>query len=216
MPPPMESLGREQEFVIKRYSECDLSQIDMKKLKEKFKEAPHKNLEIRDLTQLLEAKVNQMVHQNSERQSFAERLQRILDDYNAGSQTSQESMDELLRFMSELTEEQQRAHREGLTEQELEIYDMLLKPKLSKKDEQQVKLAAKDLLEKLEKRQSELFPLQWHQNNQKKKQVFVFVGNELNQTLPQTYDNDVFVEKKEKIYSALLMRGDAVTQMFAE
>jgi len=212
---PADNETQDREYIIKQYAECDLSRIDVEKVKEKFKEAPHKNMEIQDLTQLLEAKVNQMMHQNSERRAFAERLQQILDNYNAGSVTSQESLDELLKFMSSLSEEQQRANREGLTEQELEIYDMLLKPKLSRIDEQKVKLAAKDLLQKLKERQTELFPLRWYQNTQKKQIVFKFIGDELNDTLPESYDRDVFSEKKDKICTTLLMRGDAVRQMLA-
>lgn len=204
------------EFVInKQYAACDLSKVDIAKVKEKYKEAPHKNIEINDLAEMLEAKVRQMVHENSERRDFAERLQQILDEYNAGSVTNQESMDELLQLMSQLTDEQQRAGREGLTEQELEVYDMLLKPKLTKAEEVQVKNAAKDLLEKLKQERNVFFPILWYQNTQKKQALYQFIGDELDRTLPDSYDRNIFAEKKDKIYTALLMRGNAAMNIFS-
>jgi len=206
--------GRGENYVIRQYAECDLSRIDIAKVKEKFKEAPHKNIEIQDLAQLLEVKLRQMLSQNSERTSFAERLQQILDNYNSGSVATQESMDELLAFMNELSEEQQRAQRFGLTEQELEIYDMLLKPKLTKKDEQKVKVAAKDLLAKLRENQALLFPLRWYQSTQTKQALYNFIGDSLDATLPESYGRNEFAEKKDKIYSSLLMRGDGARMMF--
>ena len=211
-----ETVTMPAEFVInKQYAACDLSKVDMAKIKEKYKEAPHKHIEINDLAQMLEMKVRQMVHENSERRSFAERLQQILDEYNAGSVANQQSLDELIQFMSQLTEEQQRAKREGLTEQELEVYDMLLKPRLTKAEEIQVKNAAKDLLTKLRERKAVLFPLRWYKDTQKTKALYEFIGDELNRTLPESYDKIVFAEKKDKIYMKLYEKGDSVELMLA-
>jgi len=203
-------------YVINQHKELDLSQIDVEKIREEYKTSPHKNTEIQDLSQLLERKVRQMVHQNSERRSFAERFQRILDEYNAGSATSQESFDELLQFMNSLTEEEQRAKREGMTERELEIYDMLMEPKLTEAEIQRVKLAAKDLLKKLKEQQYDLFPPLWYRSTQMKKKVECFISDELNAALPDNdrYGKEVFTKKKEKIYTALLMRADTINQMF--
>lgn len=201
--------------INKKYAACDLSKIDINKIKEKFKEAPHKNIEINDLTQLLESKVRQMVRENSERRPFAERLRQIIDEYNAGSVTTQQSMDELLNFMSQLSTEQQRAKREGLTERELEVYDMLLKPKLTKAEEVQVKNAAKELYAKLKQEKAMLFPIKWYTNTQKKQALRNFIGDELDKTLPDNYNRNVFSEKTDKIYLSLLMKGDAAISMFA-
>lgn len=206
---------QQKEFVVNKYAAFDLSKVDIAKVKEKYKESPHKNIEFNDLAQMLEMKVHQMVQENSERRSFAERLQQILDEYNAGSVTNQKSMDELINLMSQLTDEQQRAGREGLTEQELEVYDMLLKPKLTKLEEVQVKNAAKDLFEKLKEKKFKLFPTLWYHNTQMKQALYQFIGDELDRTLPDSYDRNIFTEKKDKIYTSLLMRGDGAISMFA-
>jgi len=203
-------------FVIReRYKDCDLSKVDLNKIRERYQEAPHKNLEFQDLAELLQAKVNQMVHQNSERRNFAERLQQILDSYNAGSQTSQQNMEDLIAFMGSLTEEQQRAQREGLTEQELEIYDILLKPKLSKADEVKVKKGARDLLRKLRENEAHLFPVHWFKDTQGKMRVLTFLNSNLDSFLPESYDTEIFNEKRQRIYTKLLMHGDSVRDLWA-
>jgi type I restriction enzyme R subunit len=64
---------------------------------------------------------------------------------------------------------EKRAARKNLTEEELTIFDLLMKPavKLTKKEEIQVKKLAKELLEKL---QSELC-LDWRKKNQVRESV---------------------------------------------
>ncbi len=52
-------------------------------------------------------------------------------------------------FVHQMREEELRASREGLSEAELEIFDLLKKENLTKDEEQKVKLAAKNLLHRL-------------------------------------------------------------------
>lgn len=124
----------------------DLSTVDFDKLKEQFKETKHKNIAIADMRAFLEKKIIQMLKQNGGRINFAERYQRMIDRYNSGATATEQLFDELQKFTKGLKDEDQRHIREGLTEDELEIYDLLLKDKLTKDEQQQVKLAAKDLI----------------------------------------------------------------------
>src|SRR5881296_3276473 len=87
--------------------------------------------------------------QNATRTDFAQRLQTIIDAYNAGSSSADNYFDELVRFTKELKEESERHVREGLTEDELELFDLLKKDKMTKDETQKVKLAAKLLLHRL-------------------------------------------------------------------
>ena len=57
----------------------DLSKIDFDKLKDEFKKATYKNIEINDLRSFLEEKLQQMLSQNRTRRDFAERLQDSCD-----------------------------------------------------------------------------------------------------------------------------------------
>jgi hypothetical protein len=51
---------------------------------EEFKKATYKNIEITDLRAFLQHKLEQMLQQNATRTDFAQRLQQIIDAYNAG------------------------------------------------------------------------------------------------------------------------------------
>src|SRR5690606_16125798 len=81
---------------------------------------------IADMRAFLEKKIIQMLKQNGGRINFAERYQQMVDRYNSGATATEQLFDELQKFTKGLKEEDQRHIREGLTEDELEIYDLLL------------------------------------------------------------------------------------------
>ena len=68
-----------------------------------------------------------MLQQNATRTDFAQRLQEIIDAYNSGSSSADNYFEELVKFSKELKEETERHIREGLTEDELELFDLLKK-----------------------------------------------------------------------------------------
>ncbi len=88
---------------------------------------------------------------NPTRVHLVERLEKLIGEYNAGAIDVERLFEELQGFVRDMTEEEHRAAKEGLTEEELAIYDLLTtpEPKLSKAEEQAVKLIAKQLLERL-------------------------------------------------------------------
>lgn len=85
------------------------------------------------------------------RQHVVRRLEMLVADYNAGSVDAEQFFHALKAFIGEM---EQRAAREGLTEKELAIFDLLTNPapKLTKAEEQEVKRVARSLLEKLHDR----------------------------------------------------------------
>jgi type I restriction enzyme, R subunit len=76
-------------------------------------------------------------------------LREIIDAYHSGSSSADNYFDELVKFTQNLKEESERHIREGLTKDELEIFDLLKKEKMTKEETQRVKLAAKSLLHRL-------------------------------------------------------------------
>lgn len=198
-----------REFTIKEYGEFDLSQLNISQLREQFGKAECKNLEIDDLQYFIEQKVNAMLTQNSERKSFAEAFQDIINRYNAGSIETEQAFEELMNLFSQMSEEQQRASQEGLTEQELEVFDILRKEKLTKEDEQKVKYAAQDLLAKLKDREAELCTVDWYKDSTKKQTFYFFVRDTLNETLPESYDRAVFSQKYEALCSQFVYKAAA-------
>jgi type I restriction enzyme R subunit len=139
-----------QTYVIRqRGRKWDLSRIDFDKLRAEFKETVYKNIEIADLRTFLEKKLAEMLSKNSTRRNFAERLQEVINRYNAGSSSADAVFEELMQFAASLREEEDRHIRKGLSEDELELYDLLCKDKMTKNEEQCVRLAAKALLQRL-------------------------------------------------------------------
>src|SRR5690606_8658963 len=127
----------------------DLSGIDFDKLADLFAASPKVTAEKR--RDEAEDKARKMAEANPTRQHLVERLERLVADYNAGSVDAEQFFEALKAFIGEMDEEEQRAAREELTEEELAIFDLLTtpEPKLTKAEEQEVKRVARSLLEKL-------------------------------------------------------------------
>lgn len=194
-------------YPIKIYRDYDLTRLDFDKMREEFKECPHKNMEIKELSDFVSHKLELMLSQNSERKSFAERFQDIINRYNSSSDGAEQAFEELQELVKKMSEEQQRASREGLSEDELEIFDILKKDKMSKEETVQVKNCAKALLAKMKEKKAELFPLLWYKDSSLQRNVFMFIGDELDRFLPKSYDNDIFKEKKTRVYQQILLRA---------
>ena len=85
----------------------------LNKLKEEFQHSAYKNIKITDLRVFIERKLEQMIQQNATRIDFAQRLQEIIDKYNAGGSSTENYYDDLMNFAKELQEEDERHVREG-------------------------------------------------------------------------------------------------------
>src|SRR5258708_11658179 len=94
-----------------------------------------------------------MVRRNPTRADLIEKFQTMIAEYNAGSASVEQLFQQLLDFIRTMSEEEQRAAREGLDEEELAIFDLLTKPepKLTKAQEVGVKRIARALLAKLKR-----------------------------------------------------------------
>jgi type I restriction enzyme R subunit len=182
----------------------DLSKINFDKLKEDFQRASYKNIEISDLRAFIQRKLEQMLRQNAMRSDFAQRLQSIIDAYNAGSSSADNYFAELLRFTQDLQEESERHIRENLTEDELELFDLLKKDKMTNEETQKVRLAAKSLLYRLLEESPKVLVQDWFKDGQSKLRVRTAVETVLNIHLSESYDRVVFTEKCNKIFDLML------------
>ena len=197
------SEGNAEYQIVKKGRTWDLGKIDFDKLKEDFKETKYRNIEIADLRAFLEKKLEQMMKENSTRTNFAHRLQEIIDRYNSGGSTNENYFDELIKFTSDLKEEAERHIREGLTQDELELYDILKKDKMTKTEEQRVKLAAKALLHRLLEEQPKVLLQDWYKDSQSQSRVRSAVEEVLDHSLPETYDKDIFQQKCRVTYNLI-------------
>ncbi len=127
----------------------DLSEIDMEKLREEFaRKVGHKATALQDLRDLVERKLAEMLARNPTRMDYQRKYEEIVADYNREKDrvTVEETFKRLTELMAELDEEQQRAVEEGLSEDELALFDLLKKDGLRRTERERVKQASRDLL----------------------------------------------------------------------
>src|SRR5699024_2112721 len=125
----------------------NLTEVNTDDVKKKIEESPYKNIDIQELRLFIEDKLEQLLQENKTRTGFVERYKEIIERYNEGNSTNENYYEDLVDFVDDLKEEDERNVKQGLTEEELEIYDLLKKEKLTANEESKVKLSAKKLYE---------------------------------------------------------------------
>ena len=106
----------------------DLSLIDMEKLRNEFvREVTHKATAIRDIREIVEQRLAEMLARNPSRMNYQEKYEQIVADYNREKDrvTIEETFRRLTELIEELDAEQRRAVQEGLSEDELALFDLL-------------------------------------------------------------------------------------------
>lgn len=185
-----------QNYVIHDSKVIDLSKIDVEALRKEIKTAKYKAIEIDDLKAFIDEALQQMLSRNCTRNNFSERFKRIIDSYNAGGTENEDYYEQLIKLVEELKKENERANTEGLSEEELEIYDLLIAgKKLSQAEERKVKLSAKNLFKKLTEKKSELLVVDWYKDEQPRAKVKSEIEASLNNDLPDSYDTSSFKSK---------------------
>jgi len=181
----------------------DLSKMDFERLKTEFKYKEYKNIEITDLRAFIEDKLEKMIHKNITRTDFAQKFQQIIDAYNAGSTTTENYFDDLVTFAEALKEEDERHVREGLSEDELELFDVLKMARMTKEEKQKAKLAAKFLLHRLLEEHPKVLVQDWYKDSQSQLRVKSAVEEVLDKTLPKTYGKPLFQQKCNRVFELI-------------
>jgi type I restriction enzyme R subunit len=129
-----------------------------------------------------------------------EKFQKMIEAYNAGSHNIEEFFKELVTFAKSLSEEEQRGVAEGLSEEELALFDILTKPEpaLSKKEEEEVKKVAKALLETLKR---EKLVLDWREKQQARAAVRKTIARTFSRTLPSPFSAEIRSVKSDLAYA---------------
>lgn len=187
-------------YEIQNSKQIDLSKLDFQRLRKEFPDKKHQNIQFADLRELMEVKLKQMLAQNKTRGTFLADFERIIDEYNSGSLSIEEAYEELVKQAENLSEEEERAAKNGMTEEEQELFDLLKKDKLTKKEEKEVKLAASDLLAILFDAQNKILIQEWHKEKATQEVVKREIQKILNKDLPDSYDRSIFAEKTETVF----------------
>lgn len=193
-----------QGYGIKAMKTISLAEIDTEDIKRKIQESPYKNIEIQELRSFIEEKLEKLLQENKTRISFSERYKAIIDKYNSGNSSNENYYEDLIDFVDDLKEEDERNIKEGLTEEELELYDLLRKDNLTKKEEEQVKLSAKKLYEAIMREDSETKIIDWYKDEQPRRKVKLRVEKVLDDFLPESYSREIFTRKSDIVFTHLL------------
>jgi type I restriction enzyme, R subunit len=192
-----ESVATEGYVIPETNKPVDLTQVDFDALKRQF-EKGRKRMEAERLRRLLEGKVAIMIRLNKSRMDYLAKLQEMIDEYNAGSINVETFFSRLVEFSRSLQEEDQRHIKENLSEEELAIFDLLTKHnmQLTKKQEQEVKKVAEELLETLKR---EKLVLDWRKRQQSRAAVEVCIKDFLDR-LPPIYTPELYRQKCGTVY----------------
>ena len=163
----------------------DLSKIDMEKLRDEFaKKVRHKATALQDIREIIEQTLAEMLARNPSRMDYQQKYEEIVAAYNREKNraTVEETFRRLTALMYELDAEQRRAVEEGLSEDELALFDLLKKDDLGKAQRERVKQASRDLLASIQTRLAELD--RFWEKEQTKAEVVVFILDEVHTKLP--------------------------------
>jgi type I restriction enzyme R subunit len=186
------------EYIIKEKSGVyDLSRIDFETLKEMF-EKGHKRIEIEKLRGMINNKLKKMVRLNRTRMNYVEKFKQMIDEYNSGASSEDVFFAKLVALAQDMNEEERRHVAEQLTEEELALFDLLTKPdmKLSRKEKDQVKKIARDLLDTLT---AERIVLDWRKHQQSRAAVRLCIEEMLDK-LPPAYTTEKFQDKCNLVF----------------
>ncbi|NLZ27611.1 MAG: type I restriction endonuclease subunit R [Firmicutes bacterium] len=176
----------------------DLSRIDFEKLRARF-EKGRKHTEVERIKAAVTRHLQKLVRLNRSRMDYLERFQQMIDEYNSGSLNVEEFFHRLMEFAKNLTDEEQRAVKEELSEEELAIFDLLTKPEieLTRSERSQVKRTARELLEVLKR---EKLILDWRKRQQARAQVRVTIEQVLDEGLPEAYTPEIYDLKTAMVF----------------
>lgn len=177
----------------------DLSKVDFDELSARFSKENRKNTEVEKLRAAIDRVLTQMVVVNRTRLDFREKFEELIAEYNSGSKNVSQLFDELVAFSRDLNEEEQRHIREGVTEEELVIFDILTRPdmNLTESEVESVRKVAREMLNTLK---AEKLVLDWKKRQNTRADVFVTIEKALDAGLPPTFNKDVYETKCQSVF----------------
>jgi len=174
----------------------DLSRINFEKLRDEFAgKVRRKHEALQDIREVVEKKLAKMLASNPMRMDYYKKYQQIIADYNREKDraTVEATFAELAELAANLDKEQRRAAEEGLSDDELALFDLLFKDRISKADRERVKQASRDLLLSLK---NLLQPMQdWTQKSATQAEVKIFILDNLYRSLPRPPFTETETEK---------------------
>ena len=189
-------------------SRCfDISGINFDLLRQEFAKSKEKNLILKDIQDLLQERIAQMLSQNPTRVNFYEKYQEIIREYNQEQNrvNIEQTFEELMQLSTQLTEEEKRYVREGFeNDEQLSMYDLLMKDNLSKGDINKLKKVAVDLLAKIK----DLIKTMDHpfDKRETKATLIIAIRDTLWRELPESYSDESINYYRDVVFNYVSQR----------
>jgi type I restriction enzyme R subunit len=196
------SVGAE-EYVIRATADgadadevIDLNSIDFDALAARL--AGKKRSSVQRIRGQLRVQLEAAARRNPSRIDLVERFRSLLEEYNAGSLNVDEMLQRLQAISRDLSEEEERAVREGLLESELAVLDLLTKPdpELTDAERDDVKRIARKLMERIQDR----LVLDWRRKAETREAARVLIKDILDE-LPDAYEPEIWERKSEVVFN---------------
>ena len=148
------------------------------------------------LKNIIERKLQPMVLKNKARQDLQQKFLELVEQYNLGAYTAEEFFNRLKDFINDLEHEEKRTVREGLSEEELAVYDLMIQSApLTDKERNKVKDIAKELTGKMQ----DILVIDWRKKQRTKARVKNMIEEVLD-NLPESYDDDLWPKTCSDVY----------------
>lgn len=183
----------------------DLSGLNFELLEQYFLKTKNKNTVVQSLKDKIEKQLKQMVERNPLTVDYYKRYQEIIEEYNRGKDevVIKETFRKLIELVNSYSEEEADTKREGLTDEQKAIFDILRQgKKLEEKEKNEIKKISIELLEELKK--EKLRVDQWADKSVTAAAVFNYVNKTLFEVLPYpTYQTDDIDLRTNLVYEHL-------------
>lgn len=196
------SVGAE-EYVIRAAADgvdadalIDLNIIDFDALAARL--AGRKRSAAQRLAKQVGDRIAASARRNPTRLDLVEKLRKLIDEYNAGSLNVDEMLRRLQSLSKQLSDDEQRTAREGLSEPELAVFDLLTQPdpKLTGEQRAEVKRVARKLMEHITDR----LVLDWRRKAETREAARGLVKDVLDE-LPDAYDRPTWQRKSDAVFN---------------
>ena len=195
----------------------DLSQLDFTRLRNEFaSKVARKNTAVQDMSTLVEQKLARMLAVNPLRMDFYRKYQEIIADYNREKDraTVESTFAQLLSLAASLDAEQRRAVEEGLSEEELALFDLLSRDDLTSAARERLKQASQRLLTVL--REVLATMRDWTSNATTQATVRVLIADNLSVSLPRPPYTEREAERlTDQVYNYVWQRSAGGNSLFA-
>ena len=189
----------------------DISRIDFDLLQREFAKAKQKNLLLKDVKELLQERLAEMLALNPSRINFYERYQEIIESYNQEQDRAsiEKLFEELMDLSKKLSEEERRYVREGFeNDEQLSMYDLLMKDDLTKADIKKIKEVAVELLEKIKAQLATMdHPFE---KRETKAAIIITIRDTLWEMLPESYSDESIDSYKDAVFEYVQQRYGGV------